>query len=205
MAGFFFCLASAEGAGLLFCPAAIHPRTSVYSVFCAINAVYTANVTKQHTGLCRGFSRYFPHSTAYNTRQTKADITPPATRWSASHRCSASSTSRYHRHAGTLCRPAQTAYYNNVYKGAPLPPVMDSCQTVQHITDHTSPAGSAPTVCGSLASAAPGAPAEGSASPPVQGQPGGLHPAGQSSGKGAAGGAEQLAACCRISFRAFAR
>lgn len=50
---------------------------------------------------------------------------------------------------------------------------MDPCQTVQQIADHASPAGSAPTVCGSLASDTPGAPAEGSASPPVQGQPGG--------------------------------
>nr|DAM27971.1 MAG TPA: hypothetical protein [Caudoviricetes sp.] len=33
---------------------------------------------------------------------------------------------------------------------------MDPCRTVQHTADHTSPAGSAPTVCGSLASAAPG-------------------------------------------------
>lgn len=40
-------------------------------------------------------------------------------------------------------------------------PVMDPCQTVQHTTDHASPAGSAPAVCGSLASDAPGAPAEG--------------------------------------------
>lgn len=45
---------------------------------------------------------------------------------------------------------------------------------VQHTADHDSPAGSSPTVCGSLASATPGAPAEGSVSPPVQGQPGGL-------------------------------
>lgn len=81
---------------------------------------------------------------------------------------------------------------------------MDLCQTVQHIADHASPAGSAPTVCGSLASAAPGASAEESASPPVQGQPGGLQsgtgqpgtlrPAGQSSGRGTAGGAEPLTA-----------
>lgn len=98
---------------------------------------------------------------------------------------------------------------------------MDPCQTVQQIADHANPAGSPPAVCGSLASAAPGAPAEGSASPPVQGQPGGgfdasrvrrlaiwhrvssqgapgqpvtLYPAGQSSSKGVAGGAEPLAA-----------
>ena len=92
---------------------------------------------------------------------------------------------------------------------------------VQHTADHASPAGSAPAVCGSLASAAPCAPAEVSASPPVQGYPGGglntsharrlaiwhcvsgqgapgqpgtLHPAVQSSSRDAAGGAEPLAA-----------
>lgn len=52
--------------------------------------------------------------------------------------------------------------------------VIDSCQPVQHIADYAIPAGSAPTVCGSLASAAPGAPAEGSVPPPVPGQPGGV-------------------------------
>ena len=88
---------------------------------------------------------------------------------------------------------------------------MDPCQTVQHIADHASPAGSAPTVCGSLASVTPGAPAEWSASPRIQGQPGGLQSGiGQRSGRtvsvwhpppggavqqrGAAGGAEPLTA-----------
>lgn len=75
---------------------------------------------------------------------------------------------------------------------------------------HASGGGSAPTVCGSLASAAPGASAEGSASPPVQGQPGGLQsgtgqsgtlrPAGQSSSQGAAGGAKPLAALAAALF-----
>ena len=93
-------------------------------------------------------------------------------------------------------------------------PAVDPCQTVRHIADHASGGGSAPAVCGSLASAAPGTPAEGSTSPPAQGQPGGvsmlptpwhrvsgqgghsgtLHPAGQSSDRGTAGGAEPLAA-----------
>jgi hypothetical protein len=64
------------------------------------------------------------------------------------------------------------AYYNKVYKERS--PVMDPCQTVQHTADHSSPAGSAPTACGSLANATLGAPAEGSVSPPAQGQPGGV-------------------------------
>nr|DAF66874.1 MAG TPA: hypothetical protein [Bacteriophage sp.] len=38
MAGLFFCLVSAEGAGLLFYPATIQPHTGVYSAFCAVNA-----------------------------------------------------------------------------------------------------------------------------------------------------------------------
>ena len=81
---------------------------------------------------------------------------------------------RYHRHAGTLHRSAYPPYYNKVYKGAGVRscygPMPDSaaynrpCQPGR--------------VCSyrlrSLASATPGAPAEGSASPPVQGQPGGL-------------------------------
>lgn len=90
-AGLFFCLASAEGAGLLFCPAAIQPHTSVYSVFCAVNANYTANDTKRRTGLYSGFSYNYANSTAHNTRQTQAAIIPPATRWSTSQRRSVSS------------------------------------------------------------------------------------------------------------------
>jgi hypothetical protein len=103
----------------------------------------------------------------------------------------------------TLCSSTQTAYYNNVYK------------RVQHTADHASPAGSAPTVCRSLASAAPGVPAEGSAPPPVQGQPGGLRsgtgsacrpPPGravQQQGRGGRRGT--IDGYRRISFRAFAR
>lgn len=60
MAGLFFCLASAEGAGLLFCPATIQPHTSVYSAFCAIHAVYTAHAVKQRTGFYRRIPCYLP-------------------------------------------------------------------------------------------------------------------------------------------------
>lgn len=97
---------------------------------------------------------------------------------------------------------------------------MDPCQTAQYIADHASPAGSAPAACESLASATPGAPTEGSASPPVQGQPGGLRSgAGQQSGHtgwhSLPGGAVQrqerggrrgtIGGSRCISFRAFAR
>ena len=91
VAGLFFCLASAEGAGLLFCPAAIQPYTGVYSVFCSVNASYTAHAAKQHTGLYRGFSRDLPHSIAANNRPTQAAIIPPVQRWSVSQHRSTSS------------------------------------------------------------------------------------------------------------------
>lgn len=56
VAGFFFCLAPAEGAGLLFCPAAIQPHTSVYSAFCSVNAVIPP--TPQNSA--QGFTVDFP-------------------------------------------------------------------------------------------------------------------------------------------------
>lgn len=56
MAGLFFCLASTEGAGLLFCPAAHEPHTSVYSAFCAVNAVIPP--TPQNGA--KGFTVEFP-------------------------------------------------------------------------------------------------------------------------------------------------
>lgn len=164
MAGLFFCLASAEGAGLLFFPATIQPNTSVYNGFSAINAIYTTHITKQRTGLYRRFSGYLTHFAAHDARPTQAAIIPPAPRWSVSQHRNTSSTYQIPPPRRTLYRPAQPPYYNKVYKGAAVRTlVMDPCQTVQHIADHDSLAGSAPIVCGSLVSATPGAPAEWSA------------------------------------------
>ena len=115
------------------------------------------------------------------------------------------------RHTGQHSRPIIIMYI----RGQRCALVMYPCQTVQHTADHASPAGSAPTVCRSLASAAPGVPAEGSAPPPVQGQPGGLRsgtgsacrpPPGravQQQGRGGRRGT--IDGYRRISFRAFAR
>ena len=109
---------------------------------------------------------------------------------------------RYRRHAGR-CAAQRNRSIIIMYIRA------------QHIADHASPAGSSHTVCRSLASAAPGAPAEGSAPPPVQGQPGGLRsgtgsacrpPPGravQQQGRGGRRGT--IDGYRRISFRAFAR
>lgn len=122
---------------------------------------YTAHCAKQRTVLYRGFSCDCTRSAAYDTRPTQAAIIPPAPRWNASQRRNASSAYQIPAPRRTLYRSAQ-------------PPYIIRYISAYHIADHASPAGSAPTICGSLASATPGAPAEGSASPPVQGQPGGL-------------------------------
>lgn len=118
---------------------------------------------------------------------------------------------RYQRHAGRRTGQRSRPIIIRYIRAQRCAPVIDPCQTVQHTADHASPAGSAPAVCGSLASAAP---AEGSTSrcfqrpaacslAPVsnQGAPAGtLHPAGQSSIRSAAGGAEPLAACAAALF-----
>lgn len=153
MAGLFFCLASAKGAGLLFCPAAIQPHTSVYRAFCFVNATIPPTPQNSAQGftdafqiICRVLPLLYGGASCYAVQ--------PARRWMAYRQAQ-----RLHRYQispprQTLHRSAQPPYYNKVYKGAAVrPPVMDPCQTVQQIADHASPVGSA--------------------SPPVQGQPGG--------------------------------
>lgn len=55
MAGLFFCLASAEGAGLLFCPAAIQPHTSVYSGLYSVHAVIPHTLQNSTQGFAWAF------------------------------------------------------------------------------------------------------------------------------------------------------
>ena len=99
MVGFFFCLASAEGAGLLFCPATIQPHTSVYSGFYIIHELYRPRNKTAHGALqklFRLFAAFFRccvavypailhhlrHDGAYHSA-----VAPPA-------------NTRYQRHAG---------------------------------------------------------------------------------------------------------
>ena len=125
-AGLFFCLASAEGAGLLFLPCC---NTAPYKrlqhvLFRPCN--YAAHAAKRLTGLYRGFSCDLSHSTATNTRPTQAAIIPPASRWSVSQRRDASSTYRIPAPRRTLYRSAQPPYYNNVYKSVAVRPCYGS-------------------------------------------------------------------------------
>lgn len=104
---------------------------------------YTSSITKHRIGLYRCFSCDLSHSTTTDTRSIQAAIIPPAQRWSVSQRRNTSSACQIPPPRRTLYRLAQPPYYNKVCKGT----------GVQHTTDRASPAGSAPTVCGSLASA----------------------------------------------------
>ena len=127
VAGLFFCLAPAESAGLLFCPAAIQPNTSLYSAFCAVNAVIPPTPQNSARGfasafiaICRVLPLLCDGASSYTAM--------PAPRWSVSQRRSASSAYQ---------RPDATP---------------DTAQ-VSTAAYHASPAESARTIFGSLASA----------------------------------------------------
>ena len=179
--GFSFAL-HRHGAGLLFCPATIQPHTSVYRVFCRVNAIYTAHTAKPHTGLCSGFSCYLPHSTAADTRPIQSAIIPPAPRWSVSQRRNTSSTYQIPPPRMDASQVSTAAYYNKVYirvQGAP--PRYGSMPDGAAYRRPCKPGGVSSYRVGirwqvltRCQQYRPGAPAEWSASPPVQGQPNSL-------------------------------
>ena len=88
--GFSFALYR-HGAGLFFLPCGVSATRKRLQRLLSRQSNYTAHATKQRTGLYRRFSCNLSHSTAADTKPTKADITPPAPRWSASQRRSISS------------------------------------------------------------------------------------------------------------------
>lgn len=93
------------------------PRKRLQRVLpCQCN--YTANTTKQRTGLYRSVSCNFTRSTAHDTRPTQQAIAPPAPRWSAYTRQNTLHRYQIPPPRWTLYRAAQAAYYNKVYKRA---------------------------------------------------------------------------------------
>lgn len=84
--------------GFSFCQTAYKTRTSVYSGFYSVHAIYTTATQKPFTGLYSVFSVDLPYSSAHNTANTQAAYTPSAPR-------------------RTLYRAVQPPYYNKVYKG----------------------------------------------------------------------------------------
>lgn len=103
---------------------------------------------------------------------------------------------RYQRHAGRRTGQRSRPIIIRYIRAQRCAPVIDPCQTVQHTADHASPAGvSASTCTGSARRLAIWHRVSGQA-----GHSGTLHPAGQSSSRSAAGGAEPLAACAAALF-----
>ena len=129
---------------------------------------------KAFTGLYRCVSGNLTHFTAYNTRPAKADITPPAPRWSVSQRRSTSSAYQIPDAAPDAIQVSAAAYYNKVYKRAAVRPVIDPCPLVHHSAGHARGGGSVHPAC--------------------------IRCRGQPSGRGVAGGAEPLAATAASLF-----
>lgn len=118
MAGLFFCLASAEGAGLLFCPAAIQPHTIVYSAFCSVNAIlYRPRHKTARRALQALFLQFVPLSRHRYQTDTSSYNTACAT-------LERTITSQHLQHIpDTTATPdavqvSTAAYYNKVYKSA---------------------------------------------------------------------------------------
>lgn len=150
MAGLFFCLASAEGAGLLFCPAVIQPRANVYNGLYSVHAkLYHPRHKTAHRAL-RGLFQLFDVFCRCRVAGASSYTAPPAPRWSVSQRRNISSVCQIPAPRWTLYRPAQPPYYNKVYKARSCYGSMPASAAYRRPCQ---PGRSAPTVCRSLASA----------------------------------------------------
>lgn len=131
-AGLFFCLASAEGAGLLFLPCyTIQPHTSVYSAFCIVNATL---YSKRHKAACRTLQALFLRFHPLNRQRYQTDTSGYNTACTTLERITAP-----HR---TLYRSAQHPIIIRYIRVQGCTPVVDPCQTVQQIADRASPVAS---------------------------------------------------------------
>ena len=130
----------------MFCPAAYQPSTSIYSGLSAVHAI----IRQKRQNRLQGFTAAFPLICPIPAHTTQQPHKPPTRqlRHAGGHtvKRSTSTDTRYQRHARTLYSPAQPPYYNKVYKDAAATQARRGQQY------------------------RPGAPADGSASPPVQGQ-----------------------------------
>ena len=114
--GFSFALHLLRVQGFYFCPATIQPNTSVYSAFCVVHA--TIPPTPQNSA--QGFAGASPAIAPAQPPTIPDRYNEPLhhLRHAGGHTNARtrSTDTRYHRHAGTLCRSGQAVYYNKVYK-----------------------------------------------------------------------------------------
>ena len=140
-AGLLFCLASAEGAGLFFLPggvSATHKR--VYSGLFVVRAF----IPPQSQNRLQGFTAAFPLICPIPSHTIQQSHKPPMHHlchagWHTIKRSTPTDT-RHHRRTGTLYRSAQPSIIIRYIRVQGCAPVVDPCQTVQHIADHASPA-----------------------------------------------------------------
>ena len=117
MAGLFFCLAPADGAGLLFLPGGVSAtHKHLQRSFCRPCNFIRPKRKKRSQGFAWAFPLICPIPAHNNTADTQAAYTQLASRWRAYHQ--AQHPHRYHAPAPrwALYRPAQPPYYNKVYK-----------------------------------------------------------------------------------------
>lgn len=134
-----------HGAGLLFCPAAIRPHTSVCSVFCSVHAI----ILQQRQNRLQGFTEAFPLICPIPAHTIQQTHKPPIHRLRhvgehTAKRCTSTDT-RYNRHAGRCAGQHSRPIIIRYIKGCA--PVKDQCLPVQHSPDHASGGGSVHPAC----------------------------------------------------------
>lgn len=117
-----FCLASAEGAGLLFCLAAYQPHTSPYSGLSAVHAIIRPKRQSRLQGFTAAFPLIWPVPAHAIQQSHKSPIHHLC--HAGGHTVKRSICPQYQIPPPrlTLYKSAQPPYYNNVYKGAPMRP-----------------------------------------------------------------------------------
>lgn len=137
--------------GFSFCTAVYQLLTIVYGCLSAVNAI----IPSQRQNRLHGFTGAFPLIRPIPEHTIQQPHKPPAhrPRHAGGHtvKRSTSTDTRYRRHAGRCTGQRSCPIIIRYIRMQRCAPVMDLCQTVQHITDHASPAASRcfsrPAVC----------------------------------------------------------
>lgn len=124
--------------GFSFCPAVREPHTSVYSAICIIHAIIQ---TKRKNRL-QGFTAAFPFICPIPAHTIQQPHKPPIRRLRSARghtvkRCTSTNT-RIPPPRLTLYRAGQPPIIIRYIRVRRCAPVVDPCQTVQHITDRAS-------------------------------------------------------------------
>ena len=139
--GFYFALHLLRVQGFSFCPAAYQPPTSVFTVAFLSSVQF---IPPQSQNRLQGFTAAFPLICPIPSHTIQQSHKPPMHHlchagWHTIKRSTPTDT-RHHRRTGTLYRSAQPSIIIRYIRVQGCAPVVDPCQTVQHIADHASPA-----------------------------------------------------------------